>query len=497
MASQDHRGFSASPTSTVRAATVLLFLVIAISYFVTERAGDYWGDDFALYVHHAKNIASGISYTQTGYLFNPLTPDYSPAYYPPIFPLALSIVYSVRGLDWHALKVEQSFLLLASVIAIWLYFRRWLTAWLALLCAAMVAWNPEVYLFHDLLVAEPLFICLLFLSLERVDRIFEEPPSGHTFLDGLMLGVLFYLCFGCRSAGLVVLPGAWAFSVLRHRRVPLVLAIATAIGLAGYFIQKVVLGPDLYLAQFHPTLPVIFANLYTYLSFSQAPFNAGLGLPVTHAVAGMAWVLAGLGIFKEIRQRTLGGRSVEWFALPYLLLILAWPAAQGFRFLLPLFPLFIFYLLEGVSWLISHLRTGGTVRRWAWIAVLLAMVTGYGLSYRHRVSLNTINEAEGLPAFNELCAYIRENVPPDSRVLFSRARLLSLLTDRASVTSDRTHDFARMWTVLERERVRYICFARVLPDDQEDLAPLLSLQTNKLKPVFNNGDFTLYEVLRY
>ena len=212
---------------------------------------------------------------------------------------------------------------------------------------------------------------------------------------------------------------------------------------------------------------------------------------------GIAWVLAGLGIFSQIRQRTLGTRAVEWFAVPYLLLILAWPAAQGFRFLLPLFPLFIFYLLEGLSWLFSHLRNRETIGQWAWIAVLLALMTVYGLSYRNRVSLNTIREAEGLPAFNELCAYIRENVPPESRVLFSRARLLSLLTDRASVTSDRTHDFARMWTVMEDARVGYICLTRVLPDDEEDLAPLVSLEANKLKPVFHNGDFTLYEILRY
>ena len=78
MASQDQRGISPFAHKTLRAAAVLVFLIIAISYFATERAGDYWGDDFALYVHHAKNIASGVPYAQTGYLFNPLTPDYSP-----------------------------------------------------------------------------------------------------------------------------------------------------------------------------------------------------------------------------------------------------------------------------------------------------------------------------------------------------------------------------------------------------------------------------------
>lgn len=497
MSSQETRGISSSSTKILRAAALFFFLITATFYIATVRAGDYWGDDFALYVHHAMNIASGVPYAHTGYLFNPLTPDYSPLYYPPVFPITLSVVCWFWGLDWHALKVEQSVFLLLAILAIWLYFRRWLSPWLALLLAAAVAWNPQVYLFHDLLVAEPLFLCLLFLSLERIERVFDKRPKGRTLRDSLVLGVLFYLCFGCRSAGLMLIPGAWAFAIVRRRRIPGELIIATAVSLAGYLLQKLILGPDLYMAQFHPTMAVVAANVYSYLSVSQEPWNPGLGLITTHTIAGVMWALAGLGIFSQIRQRTLGNRAIEWFALPYLAVILAWPASQGFRFLLPLFPLFVFYLIEGGCWIASRLTGVQASWRRAAIALVILFTVSYPLTYWKRVSFGRIGEAEGSPAFSELCAYIHENSSPDSRFLFSRARLLSLLTDRAALTSDRTHDFPRMWSVLEREGVRYICFARVLPDDEADLAPLVSLEAKKLKPVFTNGDFTLYEILNY
>ncbi|MGA7410662.1 MAG: hypothetical protein WBW33_09260 [Bryobacteraceae bacterium] len=495
MSPQEPHGTSPSSTKTLRATAVLLVLIVAVFYLSTEHEGDHWGDDFALYLHHAKNIATGIPYVQTGYVFNPRTPDYSPAYYPPVFPLALSIVYSFRGLDWHALKVEQSIFLLCAALAIGLYFRRWLSPWLALLLFAIVACNPQFYLFHDLLGAEPLFLCLLFFTLERLERVFQRTGTKGALTGGFFLGLLFYLCIGCRSAGLVLLPGAWAFAILRHRRVPKVLAVATALSLALLAVQKVTLGPDLYLAQFHPTLQVIAANLYGYGSASQDPWNPGIGLWPAHAIAAVAWVLAALGFFNLMRLRCIGDRAVEWFAVFYLPLILAWPAAQSFRFLLPLFPLFVFYMLQGSSWLVSRLH--GERRQWAWVLLVLAITVNYGFEYKNRVSMETIREAEGLSTFNELCAYTREHVPPGDRIMFSRARLLSLVTDRPSMTYDHTHDFNGLWNLMQGRQIRYLCVSRILPYDSDDLAPLVASEQSKLKPVFENRDFTLYEVLSY
>src|ERR1700748_2038347 len=64
---------------------IILLLIVAGFHILTVRQGHIWGDDFAMYVHHAKNIVEGRPYTATGYLFHPSI-SVSPRMYPPVFP---------------------------------------------------------------------------------------------------------------------------------------------------------------------------------------------------------------------------------------------------------------------------------------------------------------------------------------------------------------------------------------------------------------------------
>jgi hypothetical protein len=77
----------------------LLILIIATFYIASIRRGNFWPDDYALYVHHAENIAEGRPYADTGYIYNPGAADYSPRAYPPVFPLLLAPIYRAYGLD--------------------------------------------------------------------------------------------------------------------------------------------------------------------------------------------------------------------------------------------------------------------------------------------------------------------------------------------------------------------------------------------------------------
>lgn len=64
----------------------LIFLLIAIAAFhtATLRQGHIWADDFAMCIHHAKNIVEDRPYAETGYLFTP-TALLGPRMYPPFF----------------------------------------------------------------------------------------------------------------------------------------------------------------------------------------------------------------------------------------------------------------------------------------------------------------------------------------------------------------------------------------------------------------------------
>src|SRR5579872_4028631 len=86
---------------------VLIGIIIAIFLFYLEtlRVGQPWGDDFAMYIHHAQNLVHHRPYGDTGYIFNPEVPLLGPPVYPPVLPLILSSIYWIRGMDIKAMQL--------------------------------------------------------------------------------------------------------------------------------------------------------------------------------------------------------------------------------------------------------------------------------------------------------------------------------------------------------------------------------------------------------
>src|SRR5690349_10751607 len=111
--------------------------VVGVFYLSTIRAGHYWGDDFSLYIHHAKNIVEGIGYADTGYIYDPFFPEFSPKTYPPIYPLLLAPVYALFGLDLTPMKVEVIVFFLMALYAMFLVLRQELPAHYALAGVAL------------------------------------------------------------------------------------------------------------------------------------------------------------------------------------------------------------------------------------------------------------------------------------------------------------------------------------------------------------------------
>src|SRR5262245_21869490 len=87
-------------------------LSIGAFYLLTLRQGHGWGDDFSMYIHHAKNLAEGVPYGKTGYIYNPYIHLYTsdqaqigPQTYPPVVPLLLTPIYYLWGLNLNAFKI--------------------------------------------------------------------------------------------------------------------------------------------------------------------------------------------------------------------------------------------------------------------------------------------------------------------------------------------------------------------------------------------------------
>ncbi|MGH9843092.1 MAG: hypothetical protein ACREEM_30505 [Blastocatellia bacterium] len=100
-----HADASETAARRSRRLAILTILLVGAFYLATIRQGHPWGDDFGMYISHARNIAEGTSYSQTGYIYNP-DAIIGPKTYPPVCPALLAPVYKLWGLNLAAMKVE-------------------------------------------------------------------------------------------------------------------------------------------------------------------------------------------------------------------------------------------------------------------------------------------------------------------------------------------------------------------------------------------------------
>ena len=184
----------------------LILLLVGIFYLSTIRQGHVWGDDFAMYIHHARNIVEGKAYADTGYVYNPLN-VIGPETYPPVFPLLLAPVYRVWGLNLAAMKVEIILLFLLSLLVMYLAFVEEL-GWLeALAVVALTGFNPRFWGFKENIVSDLPFLLFVYLSFYFVHKFRQASFSWKTrWLYVALISVSVFLACGTRSIGLVLIP---------------------------------------------------------------------------------------------------------------------------------------------------------------------------------------------------------------------------------------------------------------------------------------------------
>src|SRR5690606_15961497 len=93
-------------TTRDRVWLALLLLVVTLFRLVFRQAGHDWGDDFAHYLAHARNLVEGRPFAETGYLYSDRALGIGPQACPPSFPLYLAPWVAAGGLDYRFLKIS-------------------------------------------------------------------------------------------------------------------------------------------------------------------------------------------------------------------------------------------------------------------------------------------------------------------------------------------------------------------------------------------------------
>ncbi len=475
-----------------------MIVVLGAIHLATLRAGHEWGDDFSLYVAHARNIAEGRPYADTGYIYNPRNPVVSPRSYPPIFPLLLVPVYLLFGMNLTAMKVFVVMLFLAVLGMLALVYRKRLPLPYTLGCLALFALNPYVWQHKDRLLSETPFMLFAYLALSLAEKAQAVDGSRARSLSwGLLAGLAAYLAFGTRTVGVILIPSIVGWELLRRRRLGVASLSLTAAFTAGVIVQKCLLPLDgSYLDQLVFD-PLRFARIA--LSLVRA-----MGFFVENGYSGAAFALLygcllTLACVGYVRRLRTGLTVYELFAAFNCLLLVFWPAAESDpRYLMPILPLFFLYASEGLCWL----RSAALNRAETAVAVMLALAVLVSYTGRYtRLEIGPVQDGISTPESVALFDWIRKRTGPNDVFLFPKARALALYTKRHAVSHHKAADDEHLRHLLHWSNATHVVIGTSSPsaafqNSRQILEPFLERHGEDFEEVYANPGFRVYRIRR-
>jgi len=468
-----------------------LVLLVGLFYVLTIHAGLPWGDDFAMYLMHARNLATGIPYSAIGYVFNPLQPEVGPPVYPPLFPAIIAPAIAVAGLNTTLLKGEVALCFLAALWMIDRCMRRRVPAPYAAAIVAILGFSPYCWQLRDNIVSDMPFLLVLFLTFHRIAE--ADQQQWKSAGNAVLVGVLIYLCFACRAVGIAVLPSLFAGELIRRRAWPRPgVWISGGVALIGIILQLLLLpGVTKYAHGVGGNGAVLGQHAREYLwSLRHDWFH--LGGVIGWAALGMLGLLGLAGYFLAVRRDL---SVVEIFAAVYAAMIALWAADQDLRFLLPLIPLWLMY----ASIAIVRLRGFGFPKISTTLTVAAAVIFLAGdVPYYLHAGYGATPGGTNDPGFIKTAYFVRASLPADATIIFSQPRLLSLVTNRKSSVYPLTAGADGVLRYCHQIGAAYVIAGDRAGDpfenDRRVLDPIIAAHPDRFELIFRTEGFRLYRI---
>lgn len=484
-------------------AEILLLLCLLIPlFFISIRDSHDWGGDFSMYIRQALNIARGVPQWENGYLFDPQNPVLGPPTYPPGFPILLSPVCLIWGNNMLAFSYYMTVLLVALLVVLFLLFRMHYGYLFSTCLTLVIAYNPWMLLFKLEVISDmpfTLFVALCMLLYFR---------RKNSWKWAVLIGFVVAFSMLIKSIGFVLLVAFWGDLALQwvrewkttawsaRRRQFLFHFILSVSALFFYFFTNRVLFPvRVDTLAFYPTLfsadglADTFARMAPYyVNEYMGVFrpNAGRWHFASLILQAFALAFTVLGFFRSVIKRP-DGRAI--LVVGFLPVILAFPHMQGFRYLLPLLPVALLYMAEGIKatdWGITRYRS------WLVLGFTLAIL---GL-YRRDVTYlrQTQKEVAWGPMRPEAKAafeYISRFTPRDAKFVFIKPRVLALYADRSALTNDPYWGIDRVEDQFQRFDPDYFLCTKDMENPALDSFMVHKPDGQYL--VYQNERFTLYK----
>ncbi|MBK9314429.1 MAG: hypothetical protein IPM55_09335 [Acidobacteria bacterium] len=472
---------------------ILTVILVAVSvfYLSTFREGHDWGDDFAMYIKHSMNIVEGVPYNDTGFIPNP-THIIGPQTYPPLFPLLLSPIYYIWGLNLTAMKVFLALLTVSSLAFMFFAFRDHLPVEYRLALIAMIGFNPLFWIFKDNIVSDLPFSFFTFLSLCTIHTsIRNNPKWPGTIVSALLISLTIYMAYGTRSVGLVLIPCLIAYDLIKHKRPSLLGILAVVFTLTAIYLQNKSVhndggyGPQITIGTKH-----IVSHFWIYVKLLPCYLENGYSKIIKLGLYFCVSCLALIGYFTRLRK---GITCFEIFPFLYIGPFLLLPILPIERYLAVVVPIYFCYALIGIR----SLTAGRKAEVLAFSAFLIVIFGSYALKYT-TMDFGPFREGVGTAESLEMFEYVKKSTSLDDTFLFRKPRALAAFTDRNASSWDSAMQDSEQWNYIEQIKATYLILGpeELEPVDYAYLQGFISRNAERFEKRFSNKNFSIYKILQ-
>ncbi len=515
---EKHPGRSAEPQFkrliAVASGMAALLLFFFTYWLRLDHTVGFYVDD-AWYLVLAKSLASGQGYT----LINSPVPIFMPLY-PPAYPFLLSFIFRFapefpNNVFW--LKSISIVAMCGVGLAAYRYFTRSreLPPMLALgIAVATVLCPGLVFMATSTTLSECVFMLAQLLTLIVIEQGVRAAKKGHTAWPYLLLAAScasFAFLTRSMAIGLVAAVGCY---LLKERLVRSALIFA-----AG---MAIFVGPWMFYVRMHypPAEQLEVQNSYVTQSYAthfwkvkagqsssgQASTGDILERMWDNAVNTLGRDASGMVVAPLLRDATRSGEEaigvkgdtvgflfifsalamvgfiwVAWtrmtlleFIIPISLFInLLWPWPYQMRFVLPLLPFMIFYILMGVRLIHAQSQRWRQIinprAQWRVLAVLVWSLValniydnaGYILEKKAHPAEESLDWIHHFDANVAMYKWIRENLPENKVIASINPPLVYLYTGRQTIGLENPGENWEKWKQLG---VRYLVFSKLQVD---------------------------------
>lgn len=471
---------------------ILTLISVSVFYLCTIRSGHDWGGDFAQYFEHARNIAEGNDYGHTAYIKNPnrlLAPDV----YPPGLPLFISIIYAIDGFNLTAIKVMSCLFFFGSLIFFTFIFRARMSDYYVAAVVGITALYPRFWEYKDMTFSEFPFIFFVLSTLFLTEKTFDGKIREKWKTVLLYCGIMLFLIMATatRVIGGILIPVIIVYFFQKIGSLKYFF-----IGSLGALLIMVLLFMEFYdlfeglasylsLIKFNPKL--IFVNLERYVSYFCHFWNNYNPFILNQIFSIILFLFSIAGFYFSCREKVT---IYDIFFLFYFgfLLIVPWPLN---RFLLPLYPFYVYYTIVGINRVIK-LKT--PQYNYAIKAVLLIFIIQVFIAKYRQYDFDSMQPGIGSPDAVELFEYINEETNDSSVIVFRKPRVISLFTKRKSLVYQRQTN-KKLAAYFNQQGVTHLIIGKFY-DDYDYINDFWETYENRFSLELTNSEFRVYRVLK-